>query len=186
MRLSVSLFLARLVDHNVGPLSGLGKTIQTIAFLAHLYENGIKGPFLVVCPLSTLANWVTEFERFTPDVPVLLYHGSPAERAEKREQHLGLVPVNNRKGKLAASTKVKKDQLPVIITTYELVINDRAHLSKIAVCHCWPSRGINAADKQLPRSQFKYIVVDESHRLKNLNCKYVLALAMSSTSVGSD
>lgn len=117
---------------------GLGKTIQTIAFLAHLYENGIKGPFMVVCPLSTLANWVTEFERFTPDVPVLLYHGSPTERAEKREQHLGLVPVNNKKGKLAASTKVKKDQVPVIITTYELVINDRAHLSKIAVCCVCP------------------------------------------------
>lgn len=54
---------------------GLGKTLQTIAFLAHLREQGrftsinglavtmltfvlagVWGPFLVCCPLSTLAN----------------------------------------------------------------------------------------------------------------------------------
>lgn len=43
---------------------GLGKTLQTIAFLAHLREKGVWGPFLIVCPLSTLANWINEFERF--------------------------------------------------------------------------------------------------------------------------
>lgn len=112
---------------------GLGKTIQTIAFLAHLYEHGITGPFLVVCPLSTLANWISEFERFTPDIPVLLYHGSPSERADMRENKLGL-PSANRKGKRVSTVGPPKGkQLPVIVTTYELVINDRAHLSKIAV-----------------------------------------------------
>lgn len=35
---------------------GLGKTLQTIAFLAYLREKGVWGPFLVCCPLSTLAN----------------------------------------------------------------------------------------------------------------------------------
>ena len=35
---------------------GLGKTIQTIAFLAFLWERGIKGPFLVVGPVSVLSN----------------------------------------------------------------------------------------------------------------------------------
>ncbi|CAJ0761039.1 12094_t:CDS:10 [Entrophospora sp. SA101] len=39
---------------------GLGKTLQTIAFLAYLWENKIYGPFLIVAPLSTLANWVSE------------------------------------------------------------------------------------------------------------------------------
>ena len=42
---------------------GLGKTIQCIAFLAFLMEMGIEGPFLVVAPLSTLSNWLAEFER---------------------------------------------------------------------------------------------------------------------------
>ena len=35
---------------------GLGKTLQTISFLAYLRDKGVWGPFLVVCPLSTLAN----------------------------------------------------------------------------------------------------------------------------------
>ena len=43
---------------------GLGKTIQTIALLAHLLERGVPGPFLVVAPLSTLSNWSHEFAKW--------------------------------------------------------------------------------------------------------------------------
>lgn len=35
---------------------GLGKTIQAIAFLAQLYQNGIEGPHLITVPSSTLGN----------------------------------------------------------------------------------------------------------------------------------
>lgn len=42
---------------------GLGKTIQTIGFLAHLKGNGVDGPYLVIAPLSTLSNWVNEISR---------------------------------------------------------------------------------------------------------------------------
>lgn len=42
---------------------GLGKTIQTIGFLAHLKGKGLGGPYLVIAPLSTLSNWVSEFAR---------------------------------------------------------------------------------------------------------------------------
>ena len=50
---------------------GLGKTIQCIAFIAHLIEMGVLGPFLVVAPLSTISNWVSEFKKFTPTVSTL-------------------------------------------------------------------------------------------------------------------
>ncbi|KAJ7155165.1 SNF2 family DNA-dependent ATPase, partial [Mycena filopes] len=64
---------------------GLGKTLQTIAFCAHLrHERKGTRPFLVVCPLSVLHNWGEEFKRFAPKIPVVLYHGTPAERAEMR------------------------------------------------------------------------------------------------------
>ena len=33
---------------------GLGKTIQAIAFLAYLYQEGNRGPHLIVVPASTL------------------------------------------------------------------------------------------------------------------------------------
>ncbi len=52
---------------------GLGKTIQCIALIAHLIEMGVKGPYLVVAPLSTVPNWVAEFKRFTPEVRVNIY-----------------------------------------------------------------------------------------------------------------
>jgi ATP-dependent DNA helicase len=42
---------------------GLGKTLQTIAFFAHLKSKQQYGPFLVVCPASTLQNWMDEIER---------------------------------------------------------------------------------------------------------------------------
>jgi ATP-dependent DNA helicase len=42
---------------------GLGKTLQTISFIAHLKAMQVSGPYLIVTPLSTLANWVNEFKR---------------------------------------------------------------------------------------------------------------------------
>lgn len=42
---------------------GLGKTVQTIGFLAHLKEKGLDGPYMIIAPLSTLSNWVNEVQR---------------------------------------------------------------------------------------------------------------------------
>lgn len=58
--------------------------VQTIGFLSHLKSKGINGPFLVIGPLSTLPNWIAEFERFCPALPAVLYHGSKQEREELR------------------------------------------------------------------------------------------------------
>ena len=35
-------------------LQGLGKTVQAIAFLAYLYQQGLHGPFLIIVPTSTI------------------------------------------------------------------------------------------------------------------------------------
>jgi SNF2 family DNA or RNA helicase len=53
---------------------GLGKTIQSITFLNEVMLYGIKGPFLVVVPLSTLGNWEREFDTWT-DINAIVYHG---------------------------------------------------------------------------------------------------------------
>ncbi|WP_275956160.1 DEAD/DEAH box helicase [Nonomuraea sediminis] len=45
----------------LGDEMGLGKTIQAIAVLAHLHARGTTHS-LVVCPASTLVNWVREIE----------------------------------------------------------------------------------------------------------------------------
>ncbi|GAO46006.1 hypothetical protein SAICODRAFT_28713 [Saitoella complicata NRRL Y-17804] len=114
---------------------GLGKTLQTIAFIAFLRGKGINGPFLVVAPLSTLSNWVSEFHRFTPDIPVCLYHGAPEDRADIRTKYF---------------RKTNDASFPVIVTSYEMITaaKDRGYLAKVG---------------------WKYIIVDEAHRLKNFN-----------------
>ncbi|XP_052078522.1 chromatin-remodeling complex ATPase chain isw-1-like isoform X2 [Mytilus californianus] len=60
---------------------GLGKTIQTIALLGYLkhYKN-ISGPHLIVVPLSTVDNWVAEFNRWCPDFRVVVLRGNIDER----------------------------------------------------------------------------------------------------------
>ncbi|KAF3917384.1 hypothetical protein ABW21_db0203953 [Orbilia brochopaga] len=123
---------------------GLGKTLQTISLFAFLRDKGVYGPFLVATPLSTLANWVDEFAKFTPDIPVVLYHGNPQEREQLRNTRL--------------KTKNHRNvgpKFPIVCTSYEIIMNDR----KFLAAYDW-----------------KYIVVDEGHRLKNFNCRLVREL----------
>lgn len=54
---------------------GLGKTLQAISILGYLRNHkNIKGPHVVIVPLSTLENWKREFNRFLPGVRVLHGH----------------------------------------------------------------------------------------------------------------
>ena len=94
---------------------GLGKTIQTIAFLAFLRDKGISGPFLVVAPLSTLSNWIEEFQRWTPSIPTVLYHGSPPQRSDIRRERL---------------KNENDEKFPVVCTSYEICMNDQKFLSQ--------------------------------------------------------
>lgn len=62
---------------------GLGKTIQTIALVAYLMEKKMNhGPYLIVVPLSTLANWNMEFEKWAPKIVRIVYKGAPRIRKE--------------------------------------------------------------------------------------------------------
>ncbi|HVF10312.1 MAG TPA: DEAD/DEAH box helicase, partial [Abditibacteriaceae bacterium] len=54
---------------------GLGKTPQTLALLQHAWESGERRPALLICPTSVITNWQKEAARFTPELPVLVYHG---------------------------------------------------------------------------------------------------------------
>ncbi|GHP10928.1 class II histone deacetylase complex subunits 2 and 3 [Pycnococcus provasolii] len=123
---------------------GLGKTVQTIGFISHLRSKNVLGPYLIVAPLSTLPNWISEFARWAPSIPAILYHGSKQERAA----------IRNSKLRIPRSQAVD-ESFPVICTSYEIVIADRKFLQKY---------------------HFKYIVVDEGHRLKNFDCKLVREL----------
>ncbi|CAI7899530.1 unnamed protein product [Closterium sp. NIES-53] len=144
---------------------GLGKTVQTIAFLAHLMSHGIFGPFLVVAPLSTLSNWVNEVKRFVPTANVLLYHGSKDVRTELREKHM---------------PKQVREGFPIIVTSFEVAMFDRRQLQryhwKYIVVDEVGRRCLTLTASQLQRYHWKYIIVDEGHRLKNMHCKLIREL----------
>ncbi|MGL5742762.1 MAG: SNF2-related protein [Legionella sp.] len=56
---------------------GLGKTIQTLAHLQCEKEQGrMKTATLIIAPTSLVGNWQAEAKRFTPELKVLVYHGS--------------------------------------------------------------------------------------------------------------
>lgn len=60
-----------------GAWQGLGKTLQTIAFLAHMQTvRGVAGPSLVVVPMSVLSSWTREFQRWAPSLRVVRLHSS--------------------------------------------------------------------------------------------------------------
>ncbi|MGO1166348.1 MAG: DEAD/DEAH box helicase [Janibacter sp.] len=68
-------WLATLWDAGLGGVladdMGLGKTVQTLALLARALEAGeLDRPVLVVAPTSVVGTWVSEAERFVPDLEV--------------------------------------------------------------------------------------------------------------------
>jgi len=66
---------------------GLGKTIQSITFLQEVVNCGVRGPFLIVVPLSTLSNWQREFDSWT-DLNAIVYHGTQISRNMLREYEM--------------------------------------------------------------------------------------------------
>jgi len=59
---------------------GLGKTPT---LLAHLLVRQGTGPSLVVAPPAVVGNWHAEARRFTPDLHVVVHHGSGRSSAEE-------------------------------------------------------------------------------------------------------
>lgn len=101
---------------------GLGKTVQTIALIALLREQeDYLGPHLIVAPLSTLSNWMDEFNKWVPSIPVVMYHGTPKDREEIFRTKMQRNLVSGRPNK----------RFPVVCTSYEMVLRDQANLSKV-------------------------------------------------------
>ncbi|KAM3825856.1 E1A-binding protein p400 isoform 3-T3 [Vipera latastei] len=67
--------------------AGLGKTVQIIAFFAHLACNeGDWGPHLVVVRSCNILKWELELKRWCPGLKILLYIGTQRELRMKRQE----------------------------------------------------------------------------------------------------
>jgi non-specific serine/threonine protein kinase len=93
---------------------GLGKTVQVLAMLER--ERAEAGrrrlqPTLLICPMSLVANWQREAERFAPKLRVHVHHGS--ERLTGPEFHGAAHGVH------------------LVVTTYALALRDRDQLAEV-------------------------------------------------------
>ncbi|PIA37691.1 hypothetical protein AQUCO_03000322v1 [Aquilegia coerulea] len=124
---------------------GLGKTVSACAFLSSLYfEFKARLPCLVLVPLSTMPNWLSEFALWAPNLNVVEYHGCARARSMIRlyEWHARYPDCINK--------KTEAYKFNVLLTTYEMVLADSSHL-----------RGV----------PWEVLIVDEGHRLKNSGSK---------------
>ncbi|XP_027760503.1 chromodomain-helicase-DNA-binding protein 6 isoform X2 [Empidonax traillii] len=128
---------------------GLGKTIQSITFLSEIFLMGIHGPFLIIAPLSTITNWEREFRTWT-EMNAIVYHGSQISR--QMIQQYEMVYRDSQGNPLPGIFKFQ-----VVITTFEMILADCPELKKI---------------------QWRCVVIDEAHRLKNRNCKLLEGLKL--------
>nr|AMP82932.1 CHD3-type chromatin-remodeling factor PICKLE [Catalpa bungei] len=124
---------------------GLGKTVSAGAFISSLYfEFKATLPCLVLVPLSTMPNWLSEFGLWAPNLNVVEYHGNTRARAIIRQYEWH---ASNRNG---SNEKTSAFKFNVLLTTYEMVLCDSSYL-----------RGV----------PWEVLVVDEGHRLKNSGSK---------------
>jgi len=84
---------------------GLGKTIQVLGVLSLSRRKNEKGTALLVVPASLLDNWRLEFERFAPQLQVLIAHPSRIPSPELKK-----LPIN------------KVESHDAVITTYGTVM----------------------------------------------------------------
>uniref|UniRef100_A0AAX7UNN7 DNA helicase n=1 Tax=Astatotilapia calliptera TaxID=8154 RepID=A0AAX7UNN7_ASTCA len=128
---------------------GLGKTIQSITFLYEIFSMGIRGPFLIIAPLSTITNWEREFRTWT-HMNVIVYHGSQISR-----QMILQYEMFHRDPQGNTIPGVLK--FHGLITTFEMIMADCPELRKL---------------------HWRCVVIDEAHRLKNRNCKLLEGLKL--------
>ncbi|KAM9296277.1 chromodomain-helicase-DNA-binding protein 6 [Gastrophryne carolinensis] len=128
---------------------GLGKTIQSITFISEMFFMGIRGPFLIIAPLSTITNWEREFRTWT-EMNAVVYHGSQISR-----QMIHQYEMFYRDAQGAPIPGLFK--FHVVITTFEMILTDCPELKKI---------------------RWSCVIIDEAHRLKNRNCKLLEGLKL--------
>lgn len=128
---------------------GLGKTIQSITFLHEIFLTGIRGPFLIIAPLSTITNWEREFRTWT-DLNVVVFHGSMISR--QMIQQYEMYPRDFQGHIIRGAYKFH-----AIITTFEMILGGCQELNAI---------------------EWRCVIIDEAHRLKNKNCKLLEGLKL--------
>ncbi len=97
---------------------GLGKTIQTLGLITYLMESKDNaGPYLIIVPLSTIANWELEFAKWAPALTVVIFRG---DKKQRRNLYDNVIAKNN---------------FNVCLVTYEYVVRGKNLLKRVQWQH---------------------------------------------------
>lgn len=129
---------------------GLGKTIMTLSLFDHLNKvYKLRGPFLILAPLTTLEHWKRIADEWTSLNSVLYYDPNSSEGRQEIRLCEWFYTDITYKGTTTQKSELYKFNL--MITSFEVFMQD-----------------LNTVIQEIP---FLYIVVDEAHRLKNKQAK---------------
>ncbi|MFJ3663433.1 DEAD/DEAH box helicase [Streptomyces sp. NPDC090119] len=104
---------------------GLGKTPQTIGCVAGRAD---KGPQLVVCPTSLVANWAHEIARFAPGLRTMTWRGGPLPAVDSGTVVLTGYPTLRTHGPAMAETRWST----AVFDEAQALKNPRTQVSKAA------------------------------------------------------
>lgn len=130
---------------------GLGKTVQAISFLSYVFnEHSLYGPFLIVIPLSTIQGWQREFQKWSPEINLVIYLGDSQSRSMIQTYEWS--PDN------------KRIKCNAILTTYEILLKDKAFFNSVS----WAALVVDEAHRLKNEDSLLYrtlIKFDTNHRL---------------------
>ena len=123
---------------------GLGKTIETIAFINLIKQDK---PILIVSPKSLVFNWVSEFNKFSKNIPVYPIIGTVDERKK-------------------IIKKISNDKFGVYFISYDSLRNEFENLANITFDMCI-----------LDEAQFiKNMHAKKTGAVKQINALHTIAL----------
>ncbi|ARK31518.1 DEAD/DEAH box helicase [Halalkalibacter krulwichiae] len=122
---------------------GLGKSIQTIAYILYVIEAQKEAqenhaPFLLICPTSLLYNWVNECQQFAPSIRVFVHHGP---------SRLSAADIDSKRWDLVITTyqlSVRDSELLQQVSWNGLLLDEAQHIKNIETKQRRIIKGINA------------------------------------------
>ncbi|WP_372807894.1 SNF2-related protein [Pontiella sp.] len=118
---------------------GLGKTLQTLAWiqLGRTDEEHQGKPALIICPTSLVENWCEEAAKFTPNLKVLVLHGTERHRRWKNIGKSDIV--------ITSYALMRRDIEKHLEYTYSIAILDEAqHIKNRATQNALAAKKIKA------------------------------------------
>lgn len=101
---------------------GLGKTAQALSMLLqYRNENGALHA-LVVCPTTLIYNWENEVRKFTPELSIVIHHGTLRERDVSALKQFNIV--------ITTYGTLRSDIQMLLKTTFDYVILDESQAIK--------------------------------------------------------